>query len=210
MQDLPGSRTATSSPGACLSPRTPGLPTCGLAPACPSHCWLPLRRELPQTVCATQRPQDLGRRPQGGPGEGRQFRSQGVPTRRAALLSGTTRRLAIKAERVRVLVSAGPELPSHRRPSLGSSPTLPARKLSTPNWALPDCSEGTPFQHPPFPSPLGLRAGTGGSAQVACTLKSVGSLHDPPPVGLQSWTKGGGGACPESRIQDPAPPTHSP
>lgn len=121
MQDLPGSRT-TSSPGACLSPRTPGLPTCGLAPACPSHCWLPLRRELPQTVCATQRPQDLGRRPQGGPREGRQFRSQGVPTRRAALLSGTTRRLAVKAVRVRVLVSAGPELPATADPPWASAP----------------------------------------------------------------------------------------
>lgn len=56
-----------------------GLPTLSQDPraakmwpgsACPSHCWLPLQRELPPTVCATQRPQDLGRRPKGGPGKG--------------------------------------------------------------------------------------------------------------------------------------------
>lgn len=135
--------------GRALSPRTLGLPRCSLAPAGPSHCWLPLQRELPQTVCATQRPQDLGRRPQGGPGEGR-IRSQGLSTWKAELLSCTTRTQALKA--LKLLVWGLPELPGNSDlPWATSPPSLPPQSSPHQTRLSQPARKGTAFQHPPFP-----------------------------------------------------------
>lgn len=141
-----------------LSPRTPGLPRCGLASACPSHCWLPLQRELPQTVCATQRPRDLGRRPWGGPGEGR-IGSQSLSPQREGFLS-FHRRLALKTLKLKSLEKL-PELPAHpKEPSLGSPTHPPQQEALQPALGYSPSALS-------FSLPTVAQGWTGGSTQVA-------------------------------------------
>lgn len=137
-----------------LLPRTPGLPRCGLAPACPSHCWLPLQRELPRTVCATQRPQDLGRRPRGGPGEESQRagrpprpRPHGGQNSWAVPLRGWARGLEATS------LQGLPELPDHPEgPSVGPpAPPSPAGSSPHPNGLSHPVLGGSSRPAPSFP-----------------------------------------------------------
>lgn len=96
MEDLVGSSNPTSSPVACLLPQDPRAAKMWPGPSLP----LPLLAAPPKgaatNICATRRPQDLGRRLQGGPGDA-SIRSQGLSTWGTELLSCTSKRLALKA-----------------------------------------------------------------------------------------------------------------
>ena len=116
----------------------------------------PLRADL--TVCATQRPRDLGRRPWGGPEEGR-IGSWSLSPQREGFLS-FHRRLALKTLKLKSLERL-PKLPAHsQEPSLGSPSHPPRQEALQPALG---CSPSAPS----FPLPTVAQGWTGSSTQVA-------------------------------------------
>lgn len=152
--DLVGSRSPTSSLEACPLPKDPRAAKMWPGPSLP----LPLLATPPKGSRHRQSPPLRGPRIWArGPREGL---GKEVSEARVSLHRGLNSSAVPPESRTTGLEAAGaeglPELPAHPKgPSPGSpAPTLPSRKLSTPNWALPASAGGTPSQHPHVPSPL--------------------------------------------------------